>query len=98
MNLDDEESQRFFAEPVLGGPRFFAEFTLSGVRFFATLRMTGSEGLRMTRSEGLKMTRSEGLKMTSGCYYAISNSNDQKMRFLNLETIIWNLSIGGQID
>jgi hypothetical protein len=29
MNLDDEES-----------PRFFAEFTLSGIRFFATLRMT----------------------------------------------------------
>ena len=37
MNLDDEESQRFFAE-----------FTLSGVRFFASLRMTRSEGLRMT--------------------------------------------------
>ena len=37
MNLDDEESLRFFAE-----------FTLSGIRFFASLRMTRSEGLRVT--------------------------------------------------
>ena len=43
--MNDEESERFFAE-----------FTLSGVRFFASLRMTRGEGFRMTRGEGLRMT------------------------------------------
>ena len=37
MNLDNEESLRFFTG-----------FTLSGIRFFASLRMTRSEGLRVT--------------------------------------------------